>query len=154
MNESLHVFKSHVLFLCHAERLRKLLDASPKTFGDFRCGELPARNSPRSPPTLQSPPALLEPRLGDIRRLQDGYSGYHPHSPPSQILQAPQPLKEPRGDMSGARLNKSSPMGTLGNTTPSTPLPAPSTMDADTVRFLCEYVAKEEARLGLSPAPK
>jgi len=131
---------------------RKLLDASPKTFGDFRCGELQARNSPRSPPALQSPPALLEPRLGDIRRLQDGYSGY-PHSPPSQILQAPQPLKEPRGDMSGARLSKSSPMGTLGNTTPSTPLPAPNTMDTDTVRFLCEYVAKEEARLGLS-APK
>eukprot|EP00434_Breviolum_minutum_P022677 symbB.v1.2.020010.t3/scaffold1655.1/size107494/5 len=118
---------------------KKLLDASPKTFGDFRCGELPARNSPRSPPALQSPPALLEPRLGDIRRLQDGYSGYHPHSPPSQILQAPQPLKEPRGDMSGARLNKSSPMGTLGNTTPSTPLPAPNSMDTDTVRFLCEY---------------
>ena len=140
------------VFLCHAERLRKLLDASPKTFGDFRCGELQARNSPRSPPALQSPPALLEPRLGDIRRLQDGYSGY-PHSPPSQILQAPQPLKEPRGDMSGARLSKSSPMGTLGNTTPSTPLPAPNTMDTDTVRFLCEYVAKEEARLGLS-APK
>lgn len=116
----------------------------------------PKNYSPGSPPVLQASPALKEPRRDTSGRLGKlEFATYSPPSPP--VMQgAPYPtLKEPRGDMSGGRLSKvSSPPGTLGTSiavaAPSAPLPAqliPSSMD--TVRFLCDYVAKEEARLGL-----
>lgn len=117
----------------------------------------PKNYSPRSPPVLQASPALQEPRRDTSGRLGKlEFATYSPPSPP--VMQgAPYPtLKEPRGDMSGGRLSKvSSPPGTLGTSIAAiaaspAPLPAqliPSSMD--TVRFLCDYVAKEEARLGL-----
>ncbi|CAK9055227.1 unnamed protein product [Durusdinium trenchii] len=69
-------------------------------------------------------------------------------------------LKEPRGDLSGrwsrgdgktrnATIAAIAPEG-MGNTTGVGPIGIDST---DSMRFLCEYVAKEEARLGL-PAPR
>lgn len=117
----------------------------------------PKNYSPRSPPVLQASPALQEPRRDTSGRLGKlEFATYSPPSPP--VMQgAPYPtLKEPRGDMSGGRLSKvSSPPATLGTSIAAiaaspAPLPAqliPSSMD--TVRFLCDYVAKEEARLGL-----
>lgn len=134
---------------------RKLEElSSPRA---FRLQQSQPKNySPGSPPALQASPALQEPRRdtrGRLGKLE--FATYSPPSPP--VMQgAPYPtLKEPRGDMSGGRLSKvSSPPGTLGTSiavaAPSAPLPAqliPSSMD--TVRFLCDYVAKEEARLGL-----
>ena len=69
-------------------------------------------------------------------------------------------LKEPRGDLSGrwsrgdgktrnATIAAIAPEG-MENTTGVGPIGIDST---DSMRFLCEYVAKEEARLGL-PAPR